>query len=263
MGWQGLPAAGGWPAALVAAVLGACLGSFANVLIHRLPRDLAWARGRSFCPACGMRIRWHDNVPLLSWPALRGRCRGCGARISVRYPLVEAAGAGAGLLAWAAFGPTAAGLAALLLWVDLLAVALIDWEHMLIPHTLTVGGILAGLLLAPWTGLGLARAAIGLAAGAGAILALSGLWRLVRGMQGMGGGDVVLMGMVGAFLGPAGVVLVLFAGSLLGTLYALARGRGRLEGGARLPFGTFLAAAAAAAVLAGDPLLRWYLELGR
>lgn len=261
MGWSGLPAAGGWPVAAMAAALGACLGSFANVLVYRLPRDLEWVRSRSFCPACGERIAWHDNVPVLGWLALRGRCRRCAAAISPRYPLVEAAGAAAGLLAWLLFGPTAAGVAALLLWIDLLAVALIDWEHMIIPHTLTVGGIALGLALSPWTGLGLARAALGLALGAGAILALSWGWRLVRGVAGMGGGDVVLMGMVGAFLGPIGVVLVLFGGSLLGTLYILVRLRGRIDGQAKLPFGTFLAAAAALAVPVGDPLVRWYFGL--
>ncbi len=249
------------PLAVLAAVLGACLGSFANVLIYRLPRNLNWVGPRSFCPACRHTVRWHDNVPVLGWLLLHGRCRDCGASIDPRYPLIELAGAASGVLAVWRFGPGAAGLAALLLLVILLAVACIDWRHMIIPHTLTLGGILWGLLLAPWSGQGLGAALLGGLAGAGAVVILAYGYRLVRGQIGMGGGDVMLMAMVGVFLGVWGAALALVGGALLGTLFVLVRHRGRPPGTARLPFGTFLAAAAGLALLGGGPLVRWYLGL--
>jgi len=248
---------------LAGAGAGACFGSFANVLIHRLPRNESVAGPRSRCPACGHPVRWRDNVPLLSWLLLRGRCRDCRAPISPRYLLVELAGAAAGAAALLRFGPTPAAAAGLLFLVGLVAVALIDWEHMIIPHTITVGGMAAGLALSPWCPLGPRGALLGLAVGTGLILALSWGYRLVRGQIGMGGGDVMLMGMVGAFTGVMGVLTVLFGGALLGTLYAAVRYRASLAGKTRLPFGTFLAAAGAVACLAGDAPFRWYLSLLR
>jgi leader peptidase (prepilin peptidase)/N-methyltransferase len=253
-----LPAGAAYGAA---ALLGAILGSFANVLIHRLPRNLSVVGPRSRCPACGITIAWYDNVPVLSWLVLRARCRHCGMSIPLRYLLVELAGAACGIVAVARFGMGPAALSALLLLIVLLAVALVDWEHMIIPHTLTLGGAVAGFLLSPWNGLGLGSALLGATLGAGTVLALAQSWRLVRGQVGMGGGDVMLMGLVGCFLGPRGVLLVLFGGALLGTLYAMIRYGYHLKGNMRLPFGTFLAAAGALALVAGDPLVRWYLSL--
>ena len=253
--------AGAWLTA--ALVLGACFGSFANVLIHRLPRDESVAGPGSRCPACGHPIRWHDNVPVLGWLLLRGRCRDCRAAISPRYPLVELAGALAGVVALWRFGPTPAGLSGLLFLVALLAVALIDWEHMIIPHTLTLGGMALGLLLAPWSGRGLAAAAAGGLLGAGLVVALAYGYRLVRGQIGMGGGDVMLMGMVGVFLGPWGALLVLFGGAALGAVFAVLRYGPALTGKSRLPFGTFLALAAVLAVLGGDAVVAWYRGLYR
>lgn len=244
-----------------AAVVGACFGSFVNVLIYRLPRNLGVVAGRSFCPACGRRIAWYDNLPLISWLLLRGRCRQCRAVIGWRYPLVELAGAVCAVVGCWRFGVGAAGAAAgfFLLW--LLAIAVIDWEHMVIPHTLTISGALVGVTTAVMTGLGPERSVLGAAVGAGLVWAVSGAYQLVRGQPGMGGGDVMLMGMIGAFLGPWPVPAVLFAGALFGTAYVLLHDRGRLNGDAKLPFGTFLAAAAGVVLIAGEPLLRWYLAL--
>ncbi len=241
------------------ALLGLCLGSFANVLIHRLPRGIGVVRGRSACPRCGVAIAWFDNVPLVSWLVLGGRCRRCRGAIGWRYPLVEL---GAGLLALgcALVGGASPGAASAFLFLYLLAViAIIDWRHMIIPHTLTVSGMVAGLLAAEFAGPGLGRSLLGLALGAGVVLSLSEGYRLLRGQAGMGGGDVMLMGMVGAFLGPWSVLAVLGGGALLGTLYAIARSPRGLDGGAKLPFGTFLAAAAAVTMLAGPRLWAWYL----
>ena len=243
------------------ALLGACFGSFSNVLIHRLPRNLSVVRPRSACPSCGRAIAWHENIPVLSWLLLRARCRGCAAPIASRYVLVELAGAACALIGVWRFGFTFAGLSASLLLLLLLDIALIDWEHMIIPHTLTIAGIVIGLGGSFLDGRDPAAAFLGAAVGAGSILAVSWGYRLVRGVIGMGGGDVMLMGMVGAFLEPWGVLGTLFGGAVLGTVYALASTRGRLQAGAKLPFGTFLAAAAAVVLLFGRPIAGWYLGL--
>ncbi|MCP4573146.1 MAG: prepilin peptidase [bacterium] len=249
-----------WAALAAATVLGACCGSFSNVLIHRLPRNLGVVKGRSFCPQCGKQIAWFDNVPVLSWALLGGKCRHCSARIPARYPLVELAGAACAAVGVLRFDYGPEGWGAALLLLLLVNVALIDWEHMIIPHTLTVVGMVAGLALAAvGAGPGLDRAILGLLVGAGVVLAVSWGWKLARGMMGMGFGDVMLMGMVGAFLGPWAVPAVIFGGALAGTVWALAAGRGRLEGTAKLPFGTFLAGAAAVVLLGGNELAAWYL----
>jgi leader peptidase (prepilin peptidase)/N-methyltransferase len=248
----------GWT---LAAVLGACFGSFSNVLIHRLPRNLSVVRPGSACPGCARPIAWHENIPVLSWLWLRGRCRGCAAPIAIRYPLVELAGAACALVGVWRFGFGAAGLSASLLLLLLLDIALIDWEHMIIPHTLTIAGGAIGLGMSFLDGRDPATSFLGMATGAGIILAVSWGYRLVRGVVGMGGGDVMLMGMVGAFLGPWGVAGTIFGGALLGTLYVVVASRGRIQGGAKLPFGTFLAAAAAIVLVAGPAIARWYLGL--
>jgi leader peptidase (prepilin peptidase)/N-methyltransferase len=253
----------GYPAALLLAgggVLGALFGSFSNVLIHRLPRNLSVVGPRSACPSCARTIAWYDNVPVLSWLLLRGRCRHCDAGISLRYPLVELAGAGCAVAALLRFGFTLEGLGGAVFLLLLLDIAIIDWEHMIIPHTLSTAGMVTGLLLAILgAGPGAGPAILGLLIGGGVVLTVSMGWKLVRGVAGMGFGDVMLMGMVGAYLGPWAVPAVLCGGALLGTVWALAAGRGRVEGTAKLPFGTFLAAAAAVALLAGPQLAAWYL----
>ena len=243
----------------MAAWLGACLGSFSNVLIYRLPRNLQVARGRSRCPSCEATVAWYDNVPILSWLLLRGKCRICRAPIAVRYPLVELGGALCAVAGILRFGWTVEGLSASIFLILLLDIAVIDWEHMIIPHTLTVGGGLIGLVLALFASPGLLMALVGATLGAGVILGVNVLYKAVRGVVGMGGGDVMLMGMVGVYLGPWGVWGTLFGGAFLGTFYAVLAGRGRVSGAAKLPFGTFLAAAAAVVLFAGEVIARWYL----
>ncbi len=253
----GLPS---WFVLAVAAGFGACFGSFSNVLIYRLPRDLSIVGPRSFCPLCEKQVAWYDNTPLVSWLLLRAKCRHCAAPIPVRYPLVELAGAGCALAGVLVFGFTLDGLAASVFLLLLLNVAIIDAEHMIIPHTLTVTGMVSALVLAAFGAApGLDRSILGLLVGGGGILLVSWSWKLVRGVMGMGFGDVMLMGMVGAFLGPWAVAGVVFGGALLGTLWVLLAGRGRLDGSAKLPFGTFLALAAAALLFWGPELAAWYL----
>jgi len=245
----------------IVAVIGVCLGSFANVLIHRLPRGEGVVGGRSRCPQCRAIIAWYDNLPVASWLVLRARCRRCGGPISARYPLVELAGgalaAGCVLVA----GPTPAAAAGFVFLYLLGVIAVIDWEHMVIPHTLTVSGMVAGLAFAEPAGPGLRPAILGLLVGGGVVWLLGEVYRRVRGRAGLGGGDVMLMAMVGAFLGPWAAAAVLGMGALLGTLWAVARAGGRPEGAAKLPFGTFLAVAAGLELMAGSRIWSWYLGL--
>lgn len=245
----------------VAAILGACFGSFSNVLIYRLPRNLSVVGPRSFCPACKTQVAWFDNIPLLSWLILRGKCRHCEERISPRYLILEVAGIVCVLVAFVRFGINMESAAAAVYLLLLLDIAIIDWQHMIIPHTLTITGMVLGVAFSFFTPMGWFDSAMGLVLGAGIILAVSYGYKLLRGVVGMGGGDVMLMGMVGAFQGPWAVPAVLFGGAVMGTVYAVTVGRGKVSGEAKLPFGTFLAAAALVVLLAGDLLWTAYMAL--
>lgn len=247
----------GWFALTVAAAYGTVFGSFLNVVVHRLPRGLSLLRPGSHCPACGTPVRWFDNVPVLSYLLLGGRCRACRVAISPRYPLVELASGALTVAVVARFGLTLQGLEAMLLVMLLLPLAFIDLEHHLLPDVLTLPGIAVGLAGSLAGGLvPLLDAATGAAVGAAVPYAVIVIYRWLRGAEGMGLGDVKLLAMIGAFLGWRGVLLTLglaaTAGALLGlTLIALGRGRRDTE----LPFGTFLAFAAMIVLFAGDRLL--------
>ena len=246
---------------VLTAILGACFGSFSNVLIYRLPRNLSVVGPRSFCPHCKKQVSWYDNIPLISWLILQGKCRGCSAPISPRYLFIEVAGAACALGAYFRFGATFEGVSAAVYLILLLNIALIDWQHMIIPHTLTITGMVLGLAMSFLTPLSPLHSIFGLALGAGIILLVSYGYKLFRGVVGMGGGDVMMMAMVGAFQGPWSVLAVLFGGAVLGTFYAIFVGRGNVAGETKLPFGTFLAGAALVVLLAGDWLWANYLTL--
>ena len=239
-----------------AGVLGAAIGSFINVLVARLPEGRSPVRPRSSCPACGATIRWYDNIPVLSWLLLRGRCRSCGARISVEYLLVEAATAAIWVgVAWA-YGPSWHGLQGAILLSLVLAIALIDARHYLIPDVLSLGGLVAGLALAPLPGPPNVLAAIlGAAAGFAVLLAVGVVGEWLFKKPAMGGGDMKMMAMVGAFLGPSGAMLTIFLGALVGTIvFAPVALRTDRE----VPFGVFLAVGAATTFLFGEALVGWY-----
>ena len=237
-----------WFVPAVAAAYGLVFGSFLNVVVHRLPRGMSVLRPRSHCPACGAPVRWFDNVPVLSYLALAGRCRTCRARISPRYPAVELASGALAAGVAARFGLTVAGAEAMLLVMLLLPLAFIDLEHHLLPDVLTLPGIAIGLACS-WAGglVPFADALVGAAVGAGVPYAVMVAYRRLRGVEGMGLGDVKLLAMIGAFLGWRGMLLTLGVGATAGALVGLAliaTGRGRRD--TELPFGTFLCAAAAA-----------------
>jgi len=244
-----------------AGAYGAMLGSFLNVCVYRLPRDESVVRPRSRCPGCGATIAWYDNIPMLSWLILHGRCRRCAAPISAQYPLVEALVAAIwGLSVWG-YGLAAQALIAATFATLLLGILLTDARHMIIPDEFSLGGLGLGLGFSLLRGgLSPLDAAIGAALGYGLLwlAGTAGTWW--AGREAMGGGDLKMMAMVGAFLGWRGVLLTVFLGALAGTavfLPALLRRERHKE----VPFGVFLAVGAMAALLVGDRLIAWYWEM--
>ena len=209
-GWLAPTAPAPWPVTVVGAALGLCLGSFLNVVIHRLPHDesIVWPASR--CPSCGHRLAAWENLPLVSFAVLRARCRACQGPISWRYPLVEALGGAAlGLAAWRwGFGPAALWASAFALF--LIAVAWIDAEHRIIPDELSGGLVAFGMWCRGWSPSGLVASAAGAAAGLVLLGGIAWAYRRWRGIDGIGGGDVKLAAGLGAFLGLPGLVMTIF-----------------------------------------------------
>jgi leader peptidase (prepilin peptidase) / N-methyltransferase len=266
--------------------LGACIGSFLNVCISRWPLELSVVSPRSRCPRCESAIAWYDNIPIVSWLVLRGKCRGCALPISVMYPLVELAVALGWLAAVYAYGPTFTALRVAVFGTILAGIAITDLRHYLIPDGFTVFGLIWVMVTAMVGGfLGAMSlfatpydALIGACAGAGAIAIVGWLGEAVLKKEAMGFGDVTLMAVVGAAVGPGRALLTIFIGAAIGAViflfvvYPITRLRGRprveqieLQLGEEkaalplVPFGVFLAPAAFVALVWGDDLILWYL----
>lgn len=257
---------------------GSCIGSFLNVCVARWPAELSVVSPRSRCPKCGHEIAWYENVPLLSWLVLRARCRGCKAPISIIYPAVELLVA----LGWIAavwyFGFSFTALRVAVFGTVLLGVMLTDALHYIIPDGFTAFGLGWALLAAalsmfvgetlPFAGL--YDAVIGACVGAGAIAIVGWLGEMAFKKEAMGFGDVTLMAMVGAHLGPSRTLLAIFLGALVGAVTFLvivlpvgalrSRRRGVPFEPPLVPFGVFLAPAAMIALLWGQSLIDWYLH---
>jgi leader peptidase (prepilin peptidase) / N-methyltransferase len=252
-------------------LVGLILGSFLNVCIWRLPRGESVVRPGSRCPACGAPIRWYQNVPLLSWAALRGRCAACAAPISWRYPLVEALTALLLLALWRGLGPGMAFTVAAPFALALLVLFFTDLDTRLLPDVVTLGGFFVGAALAWFNpflgdpGWGrLWQSLAGAAFGSGVLWGIGAFYSRLRGVEAMGLGDVKMMAMVGAFTGAPGVLFTLFAASVAGAAVGLAmiplRGRSLQD---TLPFGCFLAPSALAALIWARPAIEAYLGLLR
>ncbi|RUM87251.1 MAG: prepilin peptidase [Thermodesulfatator sp.] len=239
-------------------LLGLALGSFLNVVIYRLPRGLSLVRPGSFCPHCGHALRWYENLPLLSFLLQRGRCRGCGKPISLRYPMVELMSGLLILLAFKRFGWPAGGIF-YLFFLLLLAATFIDLEHRIIPDEISLGGLVAGLILSPWNPLVTPFLAFtGALCGAGAFYLLGEFYSWIRGREGLGGGDHKLLALIGAFLGPWRLFPVIFLAAASGVLTALflfLLYRKPLSGSTALPFGPFLAFGAGATLFLPQEVL--------
>lgn len=245
------------------AATGLIVGSYLNVLVHRLPigKSTVWPRSR--CPYCDAVIRARDNLPLLSFVLLRGRCRQCGAPISWRYPIVEALSAALFVGCLLHFGLGLRLLAALLFGCLMLLLAAIDVEHFVLPDRITLPAILVGLLFQPWLPQpGLLEAAIGVLVGAGIIILVINYWYWLRGEEGMGMGDVNMLALVGAFLGWKGVLTTLLLATASGAAVGLAMlAAGRLGLRSRLPFGLFLGLGGILSLFAGDAMVAYYSRL--
>jgi leader peptidase (prepilin peptidase)/N-methyltransferase len=274
------------PAAL--GLLGLCIGSFLNVVAHRLPRMLErqWreesaellgveatpapgddgrpfnlAQPRSRCPHCGHVLRWHENIPLLGWLRLGGRCASCRAPIGLRYPLVEL---GCGLL-FAAVGWRVGAPPETLLWCGfaamLLAMSLIDWDTTLLPDSMTQPLVWAGLIAAAlgWLPLTLAQSLWGAVAGYLSLWSIYWLFRLATGKEGMGAGDFKLLAALGAWLGVSMLLPIVLGASVIGAVAGIAmKLSSQLREGRYVPFGPFLAGGGAVVMLAGpERVLRW------
>lgn len=244
--------------AVTAAVLfGLLLGSFLNVCIVRWPARESVVAPRSRCPRCHHLIAWYDNIPVVSWLVLRARCRQCHLPIPLRYPAVElATGVIWGVAAWR-LGPSVEMLRAASLMTLLLGIAMTDAREYIIPDEFSVGGAVLGLLFAFGGGLlAWPDAVLGAVVGYGILWLVAVAGERLLGEEAMGGGDIKMMALLGAFLGWQGVLLTLFLGALLGTLIFLPlklAGRNPL-----VPFGVFLALGGAATYWAGGPLMAWY-----
>jgi leader peptidase (prepilin peptidase)/N-methyltransferase len=270
------------------ALFGLCIGSFLNVVVHRLPRmmerqwraesaellgvtathppgddgtPLSLSRPRSRCPHCGHVLRWHENIPLVGWLKLGGRCSACRAPIGLRYPLVEA---GCGLL-FAAISWRFGAQPVALLWCAfaamLLAMSLIDWDTTLLPDSMTQPLAWAGLIAAAmgWIPLTLSQSLWGAVAGYLSLWSIFWLFKLATGKDGMGAGDFKLLAALGAWLGPSMLLPIVLGASLLGAVVGIGmKLSANLREGRYVPFGPFLAGGGMVVLLAGsERVMRW------
>jgi leader peptidase (prepilin peptidase) / N-methyltransferase len=243
-------------------VLGLTVGSFLNVCIHRIPREQSLMFPPSRCPGCEHRLAWFENIPVLSYAVLGGRCRKCRTRISIRYPLVELATMAVFVVHGEVFGWTALLVPRLLFACAMVVLFAIDLEHHLLPNVITLPGIAVGLVSSAVLPPGIVDALIGTVVGGGVLWLIGEAYFRYSGHEGMGGGDVKMLAMIGAFLGWKLVLVTLvlssFAGSLIGVA-VIALKRGGLK--YALPYGTFLALGALVASIAGDAIVNWYVSL--
>jgi leader peptidase (prepilin peptidase)/N-methyltransferase len=242
--------------AVIFTLTGAAVGSFLNVCISRIPEGISLAFPPSRCPRCGHPIRFYDNIPLISFLLLGGKCRDCGERISYRYPLVEFLTAVFAWLLFRKYGMTLAYPAVFLFICTLIVVTFIDLDHQIIPHILTLGGIpVFAVLSILFLGLSPIDAFLGIMIGAGTLYFVAVYYEALTGREGMGGGDVNLLAMLGAFLGWQSLLFIILVSSLLGAVVggALIVGKGK-DMRYAVPFGPFLCAAAVSHLFFGNCL---------
>jgi leader peptidase (prepilin peptidase)/N-methyltransferase len=247
----------------LAALFGAIVGSFLNVCIYRLPlgRSVIWPG--SACAGCQRPLAWYENIPIVSWLGLRGRCRTCRAAISIRYPIVELLTAltCAGALWY--YGPGLLFVSRFIFGCALIVLFAIDLEHQLLPNLITLPGIVVGFAFSLLTTTpGWVSSFIGIVVGGGLLYGVAEAYYRIRHEEGLGMGDVKMLAMVGAFLGWPATLMTLMMGSIAGSVVGVAvivARRGDMK--YALPFGTFLAMGAALAATVGPDLLHWYLGL--
>jgi leader peptidase (prepilin peptidase) / N-methyltransferase len=252
-----------WAEAALVFAFGMIWGSFSNVAIHRIPLGLSVVKPRSRCPKCETAIKWYDNVPVVSWLILRGKCRACQAPISIRYPLVELLTGLVCAAIYLKYGATWTTLEYIIFAWALILVSFIDIDHMILPDIFTLSGIvigLAGAALNPersfW------NAFAGVLMGGGFLWLIAYLYLLFRKEEGMGGGDIKLLAWIGAVLGWTSIPFVILASSLIGSAVGLVLAS-RSEAGLKsvIPFGPYLALGALLYMLGGEQIGAWYISL--
>ena len=241
---------------------GFILGSFLNVCIYRIPIKKSIIKPPSSCPLCGTGINFYDNIPVVSWLVLRGRCRNCYGHISVRYPAVEAIAGIISLALFLRYGLTLSYFLDLTFMLALIVVSFIDFDHMVIPDVISIPGIIVGVIasfLLPdlkWT-----ASLIGIVAGGGILFITAFMFEKITGKEGMGGGDIKLLAMIGAWLGwkllPVIILIAALTASICGGLLMLLS---KKDSQTRIPFGPFLSYAAIACFFFGNDIMAWYIQ---
>ena len=248
---------------LLAGLLGALIGSFLNVCIYRLPRHESIVWPGSHCPACGKPIAWYDNIPVISYLLLSGRCRTCRVAIPLRYPVVEAANAIGYLAILWQFGLNGTTILYAVLYSALIVVAGTDLSHKVIPNVITMPGVVVGLLgAATVLPVGVINSLLGIVVGGGLLWVLAWASPYLFGKEGMGGGDIKLLALVGAFLGWKPALLTIMIGSLIGSVVGISLIVARImKRDEYIPFGPFLVVGAVLSMFFAQPLLAWYQGL--
>ena len=246
------------------AAFGLVVGSFLNVCIYRLPlkQSIVWPASR--CTTCGRELSWYENVPVVAWLALGGRCRTCRTSISAMYPVVELVTGALFVGGYVLYGVSPLGFVRIAFGCAMIVLFVIDLQHRILPNVITVTGVPIGFALSLFLPPGWKESLIGLLVGGGVLYVIGEAYYRLRGIDGLGMGDVKMLAMIGAFLGwqltLVTLVFASFTGALAGAL-VLATGRGGMK--AALPFGTFLAVGAVVAAVAGDQIFTWYVSLYR
>lgn len=261
-----------WMFNLFAFAFGAMVGSFLNVCIYRLPRNESLAFPASHCPKCGNAIPPYHNIPIISYLVLKGRCRSCGERISPQYPVVETANALLTMFLFIKFGISLAFLFLFVFCSALVVITFIDLEHRIIPDVVSLPGIVVGFIssffvhapgLPGWhdSMAGWLNSLVGILAGGGSLLLVAFAYHFLTGKEGMGGGDIKLLAMMGSFLGWVAVPFIIFAssltGSIIGITLMLAQ---KKDTKLAIPFGPFLAFGAVLYVFCGNEIISWYMN---
>lgn len=248
---------------VISFIFGAIVGSFLNVCIFRIPEGKSIAYPASHCPKCRAPIMWYDNIPVLSYLILTGKCRRCGEPISFRYPVVEFLTGLMSLAAFVKFGPTLPYLIYFAFIASLIVITFIDLDHQIIPDVISLPGIPIGFIASFFLpDITYKESLIGILAGGGILYIVAAGYELLAKKEGMGGGDVKLLAMIGAFLGWKGVLFTIFSGSLIGTIIgvALMVAQGK-DSKYAIPFGPFLSMGALLYLFFGEPVIYWYLGI--
>ena len=249
---------------LFALILGMLVGSFLNVCICRLPKGESVVFPPSHCPQCDYRIRWHDNIPLVSYLLLRGKCRGCGMHISMQYPLVELLNGLLTLALFLRFGQTLAFPVLFLFCSALVVITFIDLQYQIIPDEISLPGIVIGFVFSFFLqGHSWLNSLLGILLGGGSLLLVAYGYQWLTGKEGMGGGDIKLLAMMGAFLGWKSILFIIFASSLVGSVVGITMMLvQKKDSKLAIPFGPYLAFGALLYIFCGEKIIHWYLNMG-